>query len=82
MLKKINQRIPKLRSLLVIWLHDDEAVDYNTWHVKLAWKVKYLVSLPLHFQQAVLCLQSSLLESYKTVASVLEDAWNIAGSKL
>jgi len=36
--------------------------------------LKYLVSLPLHFQQVVLCLQSILLVGYGTVASVLEDA--------
>jgi len=35
---------------------------------------KYLVLLPLHFPQAVLCLQSILLENYGTVAFVLEDA--------
>jgi hypothetical protein len=35
---------------------------------------KYLVLLPLHSQQAVLCLQSILLENYGTVASVLEGA--------
>jgi hypothetical protein len=35
---------------------------------------KYLVLLPLHFQQAVLCLQSTLPENYGTVVSALEDA--------
>ena len=55
--------------------------QWNLLHLKdILHGSKYLVLLPLHFPQAVLCLQSILLENYGIVAFVLEDAWNIAGN--